>query len=231
MEPRIQSSFIPKNPVSFESKPKHRRGSPSLVFMLSVVIFVGACLGWGGLFFYKGLLETQLAEKSTALESARASFAPAFIQEIERLDTRLITATTLLKEHTAPSALFQLLSNITLRTVQFNNLDYVVLPDGRITLSLKGSAYNFASLALQADAFSAERSFIDPLIVNPNLDKVGNVIFELTTQVVPSALSYSTVAEALLPEEDSATSTNDGGSVSPQSEGAPEDTTDTSVTP
>src|SRR3989344_2263549 len=207
MEPRIQSSFIPKSPVSFETAPKHRRGSPSLLLTLSVIFFVGACVLWGGLFFYKGFLEQQLAEKSKALENARASFTPAFIQEIERLDTRLVTVSTLLKEHLAPSSLFQLLSRITLRTVQFNSLEYVVLADGRITLSLHGSAYNFSSLALQSEAFAAEPAFVDPIILNPNLDKDGNVIFELTTNLEPSALSYRTIAEAFSATENSATTT------------------------
>jgi len=202
MEPKIQSSFIPKNPVSLENKPRHTKSSVSLLFVASLSVLLVVAVLWGGLFFYKIFLDNEIENKANMLESARVQFAPALIQEIERFGHRIDTTETLLGRHLAPSILFSIISERTLKTVQFNELMYKALPDGGVTVSMAGVAHSFSSVALQSDSFEKEKALIDPVFSNLNLDESGNVIFNFTAEVDPSLLSYGNLVEELAPPED-----------------------------
>jgi len=115
------------------------------------------------------------------------------------------TANALLQSHIAPSLLFELLERTTLKTVQFNGLQYTMLPDGRVSLSMSGSAKNFASVALQSDAFGIERSIQEPIFSGLNVDSLGSAVFQFDSIIGKGALSYTKNVVSkleILPETD-----------------------------
>ena len=201
MEPKIKSSFIPKTPVTSStavSRTRLSRGG-GVLFTFSLVIFLLTFAGWGAVFGYNLLLEKTIEEKSILLEQERVAFEPSLIEELLRLDERFTVAESLLQAHLAPSVLFEILSRNTLRTVQFNELTYTWLPDGRVALSMNGTARNFASLALQADAFDLESAIRNPIFSDFGLDEFGNVTFVVESEINPLALSYIDLVERTTP--------------------------------
>lgn len=195
--------------------------------MISLVFLVGAGLLWGGLFLYKNFLGTQIGEKSQILEQARSDFAPALIQEIERLDDRIIATEQLLDKHLASSILFEILENTTLRTVSFDSLGLSILPEGVAALTLQGEANSFSSVALQADTFEDESAFINPVFSSFELDESGNVSFSFEAEVDPKALRYSNLLEDFVTSETGGSDTQqvDDSSTSTPTESAPADAT------
>ncbi len=190
MESKIQSSFIPKKPItSGKVRPQHNFQG-GIIFFLSLFLLLGVVAVSAGLFFYKGFLEQNITRKDKELQTARASFAPAQLNELKRLDLRINTAQDLLNKHNAPTLLFDLLEELTLKTVQFRDLKYLILPDGRSSISMTGEARSFASVALQSDAFNKERSIEEPIFSNLDVNQNGNALFDVSAFVGSDSMSY-----------------------------------------
>ena len=142
-----------------------------------------------GVFLYDKFLDTSVQKKGEQLERARAAFEPKLIEELLQLDARLIAANDVLNEHLAPSALFALLEELTLQSVEFESLDYKVNEDSSITAHLRGKARSVNGVALQASVFGQHNAINNPIFSNLDLVSDG-VTFEVTTQIDPQALKY-----------------------------------------
>ena len=62
-----------------------------------------------------------------------------------------------------------------------------------VTVKMSGLAVGYRSVALQADLFSKNKLFIDPIFSNLSLDNSGNVIFDLEFSVDPAFIDYDRV--------------------------------------
>lgn len=195
MEPKIQSSFIPKKPITSGKVASRHKVQTGAFYFLSLLVLLGSISVAGVLFFYTEFLDRSIESKGIELQEARASFAPAKIQELERLSMRINTAQDLLDEHRAPTLLFDLLEELTLKTVQFKNLQYSILPDGRSSISMTGVARSFASVALQSDAFNDEKSIQEPIFSGLNVNENGYALFTFNAFVGGQALSYKKYVE------------------------------------
>jgi len=190
MEPKFQSSFIPKGPVaptlsisSTRSKGKGLTGFvATLVFSISILAAVGV-------FGYKIYLESNIGKMGRDLEVARASLASEPIDEFIRLNNRLIAAESLVGKHTVMSPLFDYLESSTVRTVRFSNFQYSMV-GGRLEVSMKGEAIGFSAVALQADIFNKSEFFRNPNFSDLNLDDKGNVVFSFSTGINPALMLY-----------------------------------------
>jgi len=176
---------------------KHK--SMGTIFFVSLLLFLVAAGFSGGLFLYNGYVQNNIDKKKKELEQARANFAPAQIQELQRLNVRIDTVKELLNRHIATSQLFSILEQNTLKTVQFDDLQFLALPDGNATLAIKGTANSFASLALQSDVLGKVKEIRNPMFSGLNLDQEGNAVFSLDASVDRDALSYRKIAERLFP--------------------------------
>lgn len=203
MEPQFRTSFVPKKPVNTTVRKTARRVPLGLLFVLTLVAFLAAIVLAIVIFLYQQYLGNSIARKGQELEAARATFEPALIQELTRLDARLETADTLLNRHTALTRLYAFLENNTLQNVQFRNFRYNMLPDGNIVLSMGGRARSFASVALQSDVFGSSDVIRSPVFENLNVDDTGDVVFDLAAFVDPQFILYrpTSVAEPIAPEE------------------------------
>ncbi len=190
MESKIQSSFIPKKPITSGKVHSQHGIQAGIFFFLSLFLLLAVVTISGGLFFYKGFLEQSISRKNKELQTARASFAPAQLNELKRLNLRIDTAQDLLNKHNAPTLLFDLLEGVTLKTVQFKDLKYSVLPDGRSSISMTGIARSFASVALQSDMFNKEKSIEEPIFSNLDVSQEGDALFEVSAFVGTDSISY-----------------------------------------
>lgn len=190
-EQRTHTSFIPKKSLTVASRPhQSKRSSIGIIFLLTLIIFIGAIALAIGVFLYHQFLLKSVEQKSASLERARAAFEPALIVEIGRLDTRIDSAQDILNNHKAASALFDLLEELTLKSVSFENLDYKIDEGGRISISMRGRSFSFNSVALQSDIFGKNEFIQEPIFSNLNLDNRGGVIFNVTAFIDSRLISY-----------------------------------------
>src|SRR5665647_2460160 len=118
MDPQVQTSFIPKRSLDVSSS---REGSPfGLLFLIALLIFIASLVAAAASFLYIGYLNGAIASKSKSLALAEGAYDPGVIQDLVRMDTRLIQSKTLLAKHVAVSGIFAFLSTQTLEHVSFS---------------------------------------------------------------------------------------------------------------
>lgn len=190
METKFQTSFIPKQPVN-EVAP-HRASSASLFFLLAFIIFMTSVATAGGVFIYAKVIETKIKDGNKQLTLNKNAFDSNTIKELTRLDSRINSSDTLLKQHRSVSTLFQVLSNTTLKNVRFTDFSYAAVED-KISLSMRGQAFNYETVALQAKAFTdpiLKNVFKSPIFGDLTLDQQGNVAFSYSTGIDPFLVDY-----------------------------------------
>ena len=189
MDPRFQSSFIPKKPVVTSMRPK--RGPINLLSLVSIVVFVLALIGALGVFLYESYLNNGIAGDEQSLNLAQGQFDTNTINSIIRLNTRLSVANSLLSQHLEISNLFVLLENTTLQTVRFNDFSLTTGDQNSLTLGVKGEAMGFSDVALQSAAFNRSNYFKNLVVSNLSLEQNGAVSFSMTAIVNPSLVAYA----------------------------------------
>lgn len=187
MEPKVQTSFIPKKSLSEAATPRAR--GVSIFMLLGVAIFIITVFLAGGVFFYERYLQGSIASKNEDLKRARAAFEPAAIEDLKRLSARMSLARGILNDHLAPSAIFLLLENSTLQTIRFRSFTYT-LTGSKAAISMRGEGRSFGDVAVQSDTFSNGRRLRDIIFSNLNFDQNGNVAFEFSATVDPALILY-----------------------------------------
>ncbi len=201
MEPKFQSSFIPKKTLSTRPTASKRVKPTNLISAIALIIFLGAILISVGLFLYIEYLNISLTNKEEQLERARGAFEPALIKELTRLNDRIEASEQILSKHTAPSILFEFLENNTLESISFSNLLLTPVDDSRFSLLMNGEARSFSAVALQSDVFGKSDIINDPVFSNLDLDSFGNVRFNLSALVDSDFISYSNTIKNTLNTE------------------------------
>jgi hypothetical protein len=189
MEGKLQTSFIPKQPL-VESRVKKTQTSKSVFSVIGWFIFMVAVAASLGVFAYGQYLSKSIDSKNVELSNRIKSFDAATVDHFVQLDARLQAANSLLQNHTAVSTLLGLVAGNTVQSVQFTDFKYNYDEGGKISLVLSGKAPNFASVALQSDTFSAKSYLQNQVFSNLGLDQDGGVLFKFTASVDQSALVY-----------------------------------------
>lgn len=192
MPQEFQTSFIPKKSFSTGKSAPSPGGGVAMV--VGVTLFIVSIVLAGGVFGYEKLLVGAIETKKASLEKAKEAFDPAIIKELSHFDTKITTAQSLIDNHVAVSALFHLLEENTLQTVQFKSFSYRLADDG-ISVSMQGEALSFKSVALQSDKFANHPSIQKTFFSNIGLNDIGNVVFSVSMTVDPSVISFTNEAK------------------------------------
>ncbi len=209
----MQSSFIPKKPLTGAIARNGSAAFGNFFLFIAILLFIASLVAAGGVFAYQSFLNTAISSKSDSLTKAEAAFDPSTIQDLERLDSRMNNGENLLQRHTAPSALFDLLSIQTLQNVQFTSFDYELQDDGSAQVTLAGDADSFATVALQSDQFNASQSLKNVVFSGITVAANGSVAFTVKADVNPSLLSYE---QYIAQNPTAAISTTSASSMPPQ---------------
>lgn len=190
MEKNFQTSFIPKKPMI------EKRVTPSrpigLLTLVSLFVFFTLALASLALYFYDGVLKSNIAKLENTLTLAEDRFEPSRIVELQELDKRLRASTGILDKHIAVSPIFEALEAVTMKTVSFTKFDFSAGEGAnpQVEVVMKGRALGYQSVALQSDLFSKNKYFIDPIFSNLVLDDAGNVVFDLKFKVDANFVDY-----------------------------------------
>jgi len=201
METGIKSSFIPQAPITPMQNGARTRGGGGFDFFIvvAIVFFVASATLAVGVFLYGQYVSTSAASKLEQLERAKESFQPALVNELTRLDDRMRIGDEVLSTHIAPSALFDLLEQLTLQTVAFSTFSFGEKEKSRLSVTMDGVAQSVNSIALQADLLSKSGVIVNPIFSNINRQANG-VHFDFSAEVNRSALRYQ---NEQLPEQQS----------------------------
>ncbi len=197
MEPKFQSSFIPKGPLvstTSESLSSRRHKEGGLFSFIAVIIFTISVVAAFGVFGYKFYLKYSIEKMGTALDEARLALQPEVIDELTRFDNRIISTKELVSKHRLVIPIFEFLEVSTPRTVRFSDFRYSVIAQG-LEIQMKGEARGYAALALLADIFNKSESFKNPLFGDLSLNDRGEVIFSFTAVVDENLISYQREVE------------------------------------
>lgn len=217
MEPKFQSSFIPKGPIAASGNPTPSQGKDrSLVGFLALTIFSLTVLLSVGVFGYNRFLSYRISQIGSELEAARSDLDSGSLRELIKLDSRINSTGELLANHVVISPLFKFLEENTLRNVRFVELNYATTDEG-LVIRMFGQARSYAAVALQSETFNESQYFKNPVFSDLSLDEEGNVTFSFSATVDPSLISYRRVVEreALLqvPEVETLPEAQDGEEV------------------
>jgi hypothetical protein len=202
MEPKFQTSFIPKKPLSQAATSAPSGGgsqNTSILFLVGVLVFVVSILVAGGAYGYEYLLNNSQQQLQSDLAKLEKGFDIESISSFKQLDTKISIAKQLLTNHVALSQIFDFISRLTAANIRFINLD-VAAPTDRskgVTIRMSGFAPSYEALAFQSDSLGRlsdldlKNVIINPAISNPAQSQTGTVSFEFSANVQPSQVLYS----------------------------------------
>ena len=197
MEPKFQSSFIPKGPLatSGTATKVSRQSDKSLLATLAVFIFVLSVLLSLGGFGYEWYLKKSLVEMSGSLKEAEASLDPDTINEISNLDQRIISTKNIIDNHKIISPFFSYLEASTVSLVRFTEFRYESI-NSELSLSVRGESKGYSALALQSQIFNTSKYIKDVIFGDLSLNEKGDVNFSFKAKLDPSIISYSSGEKA-----------------------------------
>ncbi len=195
MEQNFQTSFIPKRPM-VEEKASGAR-PVGLLTIVSILIFFSVVIATGALYFYKVALGRNLTQMETNLSLAKNRFEPSKILQLQILDKRLRASDEVLSRHVIISPVFKALQAITMKTVSYSKFGYSIDDSGRASIDMSGVAEGYRAVALQADLFSKNKNFLNPVFSNLSLDDKGKVLFDLEFSVDPDFINYKKALEVV----------------------------------
>lgn len=194
MEPKFQTSFIPKAPLPTASNAGRslpRESSMTLLPTIASILFVLSLLAAGGLFGYQSYLNSQIADLDKSLKLAQTNFDQSSIQPLVVASNQIKSAKSLLAKHIAVSNLFAVLESNVLPSVQFTTFGFQRSADNKVDVSIDGAAQSYASAAKQADLFNSLSYMSNQTFSNLDLTDKGTISMKFRTTVDQSVLSYA----------------------------------------
>lgn len=189
MEPKFQTSFIPKKPII--ASEGVAKGSIDFFAIIATVLFLGSLVLSAAVFAWKYTLEKQVANSEASLAKAKDQFNQEFIGYVNRLNSRIETSKDLLNKHVGASTIFGFLASHTLKTVSYTDFTYSYEADGTVKVVMKGIAKSYSSIALQSEEFGKQNQYIkSPIFSDLNPDQTGSVVFTLTALLDKNLISY-----------------------------------------
>lgn len=204
MDPQISTSFIPKRPVTsgvVTTSTSHSKAA-GLLSLLTVIVVVATILALGGVILFEKSLVSQKQRMEQSIGDARSTIGSDFLADMQRLTARITGVKELLQSHIVVSPIFSALEATTLRSIQYKSFEYQFITDPAtkaqmVRVTLTGEAKNYASIALQSDAYAQNTLIKNPVFSDLTIDDKTNVVkFRLTFDVAPAALSFQTFVDA-----------------------------------
>jgi len=189
MDNNLQTTFVPRRPIiPTEASLRTPKSKMGLFMMGAILIFVLAILAYGGLFFYRTIVEKENEDKKVAIQEAINKFDP---NQLTLLRSRLDTARQLLVSHAAFTSFLKILQQDTVQTVRFTVLNYAFTSDNQIVVIMKGESNSYSVIAYQSDVLAANEDLREVTFSNLAISETGKITFDIKATMDIDALSYS----------------------------------------
>ncbi len=185
--------------VPHESSKKRSSSFGSVLFVLSIGVFVVVLAISGFSYILRKSITSQIASYQESLIKAKERFNQGVpVHTIDEFDKRLRAGRDILAKHKSFTGLLGLVERITLKNVQFTSFSYMESDSNRKNVvRLVGRAPDYKTIAEQSEQFSldeeARRYITEVVFSNLELDKKGTglITFEVSMVVDPEFLLYS----------------------------------------
>ena len=206
MEPKFQTSFIPKKQLTASSGGQARH-SISIFLVISVIVFILSLAAAGFAFAWQRVLLSEQSQYKNDLAADQNQFNTSLISTLTTANEKITIAKSLLQNHLAVSEIFNIISQLTIASVQWKSFTFSAPSasgaqsagggsSGDATISMQGETDSYYSVAYQSDVFSQSSEFgtnkviKDPVLSNLSVGPDGEVDFSFTASIDPSELSY-----------------------------------------
>jgi len=162
MSPEFQhASFIPKRPLVHIPNQRNatRRSRKTNVFgIIASIVFGVGLLGAGGVYIYNDVLEEEIENQRQLLEQETARIKDRdLVDTFKTVHAQIILAEEVIKKHISPSAIFQVIGEVTVQSAQLTTVSVDGSPDaGTFSIALSGTVQSFESLVRQADVYRGD---------------------------------------------------------------------------
>lgn len=210
MEPKFQTSFIPKKQMtsvggltgnSMGSGPVQQKAKANLAsaYMgLAVIVFVVSIGAVGGAYFWRSYLKSANVQYKVDLKNMEEKFDVTLIQKLKAKNIQIDSAKRLVSSHVALSQIFEIIQKFTISDVRFSSMDLkgATENDGKFVLTMKGQGKNLAAVAFQSDVladlpkYGLNDAIRNPIISSPTLELTGSVSFGFSADIARDSISY-----------------------------------------
>jgi hypothetical protein len=184
-----------------------RTGGGNIFLVIASLVLGLSLLGSIGVFAYEryltGVRDTRAAEVAQAEELIN----PDSVEDFIRTRDRFIEAGEILDGHVAVSQFFDLLESLTLQSVRFDTLTFMLAEDRTAEIRIAGVARTFNSLAAQSSAFASEKRIKSAIFSNITVNDNRTVAFSLEADLDPRLLILNPPEAQAMPEVPAATTT------------------------
>lgn len=199
MEPKFQTSFIPKKPIVTDASPASKVGvirETNIFSLVATILFISTLLVSGGLFGYQMILRQQIDKADTDINTARSAFQVDKIKELIDANNRIVSSKTLLEKHVKLSQMLYLLQDLTVKRIRLMKLTYSYKA-GIPTITLQGEALTYNALVEQSNIFAQSDYLKNNQFSNFILADNGNIQADFVSAIDTSLISYKRAIEAL----------------------------------
>ena len=199
MEPKFQTSFIPKTPIVSGGSSFTNTSPMSLNLLATFVVsfFIISILVSGGVFGFTYYLKSQIESLNITLREAKSAFDSPQDKNILLISDQLKSIKALLTEHKVISPLFQVLEKETLPTVKWSSFMFTRDAKGAVSAVIKGEAQSYASLAQQSKILLDSQAFKGVSFDNLTLSNTGTVEKTIKVIINPDIIKYTSKLESL----------------------------------
>jgi len=205
MEPKFQTSFIPKKPLTVSASGPARH-SISVFLTISIIIFIISLGAAGFAYAWENILNSEQNQYKDTLAKDQDQFNTNLINTLTKANTKIDIAESLIANHLAVSEIFNIIGQLTIASVQWKSFTFSAPASSGssaagtskdTTISMQGETDSYYSVAYQSDVFGqsselgANQVIKNPVLSNLSVGSNGKVGFSFTAAVNPAELSYT----------------------------------------
>jgi len=208
MEPKFQTSFIPRKPTTATTSVVPQSGVQmrskgktmgSIFLAISMLLFIASAAGIIGVFAWKYYSEQKSEDLKRELGLREQQFNPSLIADLKAMNSSIDNMKGLLDKHISVSKVFDIIGKFTIEKVRFLNMALTVGEGSspELKVNLTGYGANLATVAFQSDVlgklkkYGLDNIFKNPSMTSPALNENGLISFGVTANINPSSMMYS----------------------------------------
>ncbi len=193
------NSFIPKRgPVN--KKKQGAASRPVYVFtIISYILMFSTLIATGGVYFYGKVVDKQLSNEVTALNTAISSFSESDMQRVLEFDLRLSQAENRLSHSVSVASVFDALESATIDTVQVASLDLKREKDEQFILAATIETDSFDSTIFQRGVYQRNQTISNVAITSLQNGNTSNLIDKKDNTFDNSIPEITFIAELNVP--------------------------------